>query len=133
MLRLRDWPGHSTFLTYKAPYKDKKKHTYKERLEYEFSVGDAASAYHFLKAMGFVAYFAYKKKREHWKGTMVNVELDTLEDGSTWMEIEGARPAIQECARALELSWDRATTEGYIRTIERIRGKKARPKKPNTR
>ncbi len=131
VLRLREWPGHSIFLTYKAPYESKKRQAFKERMEYEIEVKDAGATFHFFKAMGFAPYFAYKKKREHWEGTTVHVELDTLEDGSQWVEIEGSRSSIQECARALGLSWDQATTEGYIRTIERIRAKKEKSKKPH--
>lgn len=113
VLRLREWGGLSNTLTLKIDTKNKNK-KYKIRKELQIEIDNIAEASKIFSALGFSGIFRYSKYREHWKLKDASIELDRLENGRCFVEIESTQKRINELAKILKLDWEKSTTNSYL-------------------
>lgn len=110
-IRLRRAAGR-TILTYKGPAHFQG--GIKTREERETEVADAAEAEGILAGLGLERGFRYEKRREEWELHECAVALDETPVGS-FVEVEGAPPAIRRVVSLLELDFTDALPYSYAR------------------
>ena len=100
-LRLRRESGRGSVdsqLCFKGP---RQEGMYKQRLEVEFTVGDANAAVQFLEAVGFVPTITYEKRRDVYHLHGCDVCLDEVVRLGCFVEIEGPDEQSVSKVRAL--------------------------------
>lgn len=101
-LRIRDWRNHSISITCKRDLQDSTRA--KNRDEFQFIVTDKKQVEGFLNCLDLVPKFFYKKRREHWEvNKNTHVELDELETGQKFVEIEGSERSIARLSKVLDV------------------------------
>lgn len=123
ILRVREWRGHSSSVTFKGGVGSSDKDGIKIRKELQTDVDSARILVRIFRELGLVVRRAYKKRREHWRLKKVYVELDTLK-GRKFVEIEGDKSEIKKIAEKLGLDWKDITTESYIDIVTKEDGGK---------
>lgn len=100
-LRVRDRRG-SICITCK---RDLKNGTHaKNRDEFEITITDKKQIEGILDCLDLVPKFFYKKRREHWEiNKNTHVELDELETGQRFVEIEGSEKNIIKFSKVLDV------------------------------
>lgn len=74
----------------------------KQREELEFGVTDAASVALLFRKLGYVPLLTFEKRRESWSFGACRIELDTLPQLGTFVEIEGPdEPTVLDTRREL--------------------------------
>ncbi|OGZ96313.1 MAG: hypothetical protein A2847_02840 [Candidatus Sungbacteria bacterium RIFCSPHIGHO2_01_FULL_50_25] len=81
--------------------------------EYQTALDRPDEMIKILSHLGFLRMSGYTKYREHWKLKNAWVELDTINKGEKFVEIEGARKQIQSLARIFDLDFKQSTAETY--------------------
>ncbi|NQU83966.1 MAG: class IV adenylate cyclase [Parcubacteria group bacterium] len=118
--RIREWVGCNVMITIKGnPEKGDRK--FMVRDEYQVDVNNLDEAIKMFEYLGFVKSLEYKKEREHWilPGGEA-MELDILEDGRHFVEVEGSKKRIKEIAHAFGLDWSKSTTKSYPELLQEI-------------
>lgn len=123
ILRLQKRPGHPGKLTLKSGT-GRKDRRYKIQKEWKVTVTDFDAVRDILKSIGFVVVFRYMKKREHWLLRDAAIELDELDDGRRFVEIEGSKKRIAELARVFGLDWNNSTSVSYFDLLRKKTVKK---------
>lgn len=85
--------------------------------EYQVMITDAKIGRTILERLGYRVTLHYKKHREHWKLRKSYIELDTLEDGRKFVEIESTHDGIKKIARKLNLDFAKGTPESYTKLL----------------
>jgi|SRR3989338_8007325 len=85
--------------------------------EYQLYVTDARIMRFILEKIGFQLALHYKKHREHWRIGTSSVELDTLEDGRKFVEIESTHNGINRLAQNLDLDFSKSTPKSYTKIL----------------
>lgn len=93
--------------------------------EYQIMITDAKIGRTILEKLGYRVTLHYKKYREHWKIEKSYIELDTLEDGRKFVEIESTHKGIKNLARKLNLDFSRSTPLSYTALL--TKNKKTHP------
>jgi adenylate cyclase, class 2 len=118
-LRLRQETGpdrQKNQLCFKGPVQTAS--SLKQRQEIEFSVGDAAQAEVFLKALGFETMITVEKHRAVWRLEGCLVCLDVVEKLGCFVEIEGPDdPTIGRVAGRLGLDTRRHIPSSYAKML----------------
>jgi adenylate cyclase class 2 len=117
LLRLRR--DHRTRLTYKEPPPTADPE-FKVRHEYEIEVSDFTQARSLLEKLGFSLYFRYEKYRETFRYQEAEIVLDETPAGA-FMEIEGARAAIDTIVAQLGLDFAARLTASYGEIFHAVR------------
>jgi adenylate cyclase, class 2 len=109
--------GSGPVLTFKGP---KLGGRFKSRRELEIGVSDKATAQRLLEAMGYRPYFSFEKRRESWRVSGWNIELDLVPLLGRFVEVEtaGVRELDQALA-ALRLNGLKPITRGYASLLRR--------------
>lgn len=117
LLRLRR--DRRNRLTYKEPPAAADT-DFKVRHEYEIEVSDFAQTRSLLEKLGFSLYFRYEKYRETFRYQEAEIVLDETPAGA-FMEIEGARAAIDTIAAQLGLTPALRLTASYGEIFHAVR------------
>ncbi|TSC52200.1 MAG: adenylate cyclase [Parcubacteria group bacterium LiPW_41] len=76
----------------------------KNRDEFEITITDKKQVEGILNCLDLVPKFFYKKRREHWEiNKNTHVELDELETGQKFVEIEGSERNIIKFSKVLDV------------------------------
>lgn len=81
--------------------------------EYQVMITDAKIGRTILEKLGYRVTLHYKKYREHWRIGKSYIELDTLDDGRKFVEIESTHKGIKNLARKLNLDFSKSTPLSY--------------------
>ncbi len=113
LLRLRTFAGRDDArLTFKGPVDAAS--SFKVREELEVAVEDGSTARKLLEALGYRATGEYRKTRERWYLSGVEVSLDQLSSGE-YVEIEGNEEAILVAVGRLGLAGRPHIRDGYAK------------------
>ena len=85
--------------------------------EHQIMITDAKIGRIILEKLGYSVTLHYKKYREHWRIGTSFVELDTLEDGRKFAEIESTHKGIKNLAQKLRLDFSKSTPESYTKLL----------------
>jgi adenylate cyclase class 2 len=110
LLRLRQ--DRRVTLTFKSPPAETDP-GFKQLVELEVEVGDFEAMRRILHAVGFRPQHAYEKQRETLRLGRTAFCVDTLPYGD-FLEIEGPRGEIRDCAGRLGVDWDRRILLTYL-------------------
>lgn len=114
-VRMKQTSREST-LTLKKKVFSKK---FKKRNEFEITVSNPDEMSNILRLFGFYVWLQYEKRREHYALSGAHVELDTLRDGRTFVEIEGSEKTIRILAKKLNCSFAKSTPKSYIQLLRK--------------
>jgi adenylate cyclase class 2 len=112
-------------LTYKGP---RLKSDLKVRGEINIDIDDAGSGCELLKALGYVEFLFFQKRRESWRLGECQIELDEMPHLGKFIEIEGPNEQeIRKLQGSLGLSDIPVITKSYITLLVEYCQKKGIP------
>jgi adenylate cyclase, class 2 len=109
--------GGAPVLTFKGP---KLGGRFKSRRELEIGVSDKTTARRLLEAMGYRPYFSFDKRRESWRLSGWNIELDEVPLLGRFVEVESAGTReLEDALAVLQLDRLEVITRGYASLLRR--------------
>lgn len=109
--------GTTHVVTYKGPKQPGK---YKQREEIEIAVDDPESAAALFSKLGYQERLRFHKRRESWTWKHCKIELDTLDNIGTFVEVEAhTEEEITEALQLLNLENEPHHSESYASMVAR--------------
>lgn len=87
--------------------------------EYQTHIDNPEAVKVILKRLGLQLDFYYSKRREHWKFKNAYIELDILDSGEKFVEIESSQNGIRSLARKLKLDFAKSSTKSYTQILKK--------------
>jgi predicted adenylyl cyclase CyaB len=112
VLRLRT-TNHGNFLTYKEKNEDSDKDSFLVRTELETEVKNGEITDLILRKLGFTPYRVKEKQRREIKIDNIVVEFHKMPFLGEFIEIEGAKPEIENILKKLDIDLERGINKDY--------------------